>query len=163
MLLGLMSPVVFNKWPCRRVDFRGLDPSYGLGQKWGPRWVYLLSEPIGCFIYSQQPRSSYKTVVNVYIENIYILENTPWQKLPGGRLDCNYARMCVSKIEGYGSLFSFKWMKWMRRSHSKWVWNLLFQSIWVGFSEILYEARGKHLKTELQMIWRWTKLMWDQE
>ena len=26
----------------------------------------------------------------------------------GGRLGFNHARMCVSKIEGYGSLFSFK-------------------------------------------------------
>ena len=26
MSLGLMSPVEFKKWPCRRVDFKGLDP-----------------------------------------------------------------------------------------------------------------------------------------
>ena len=26
----------------------------------------------------------------------------------GGRLGINHARMCVSKCEGYGSLFSFK-------------------------------------------------------
>ena len=32
-------------------------------------------------------------------------------KIPGGRLGNNLARMCVSKREGYGSLFGFKRMK----------------------------------------------------
>ena len=49
----------------------------------------------------------------------------------GGRLGINLARMCVSKSEGYGSLFGFKRMKWMRKYHSKWVWILLLHSIWV--------------------------------
>ena len=31
--------------------------------------------------------------------------------LPGGRLGINLARMCVSKSEGYGSLFGFKRME----------------------------------------------------
>ena len=48
-----------------------------------------------------------------------------------GALGINHARMCVSKCEGNGSFFSFKWMKWMRKCHSKWVWNLLFQSMYI--------------------------------
>ena len=38
------------------------------------------------------------------IQRVYIMALDPG----GGRLGINHARMCVSKSEGYGSLFSFK-------------------------------------------------------
>ena len=36
-----MSPVEWKKWPCRPVDFRGLDPSYSLFPPEVARRAYL--------------------------------------------------------------------------------------------------------------------------
>ena len=50
-------------------------------------------------------RRSYSGLRRWFMQNDKLMR---FKIVPGGRLDFTYARMCVSKIEGYGSLFSFK-------------------------------------------------------
>ena len=44
-------------------------------------------------------------------EQLWAAHSYIWS--PGGRLHTKFTRMCVSKSDGHGSFFGFKWVKWV--------------------------------------------------